>query len=106
MGSYLFRERLRVVKAINIIVQIGILYVLFLIGEWIADIFDLLIAGSGIGLVLLLRLLCLRGVKREWVVQGARFMVRQLTFFFLPAHVGIMQCYDVFAGKGFFLVII
>src|SRR5690625_1864802 len=106
MGSYLFRERLRVVKAINIIVQIGILYVLFLIGEWIADIFNLLIPGSVIGMILLLGLLFIRGVKLEWIEQGAGFMVRHLTFFFIPATVGIMQYYDVFAGKGFLLVII
>ena len=94
------------VKAINIIVQIGILYVLFLIGEWIADIFNLLIPGSVIGMILLLGLLFIRGVKLEWIEQGAGFMVRHLTFFFIPATVGIMQYYDVFAGKGFLLVII
>jgi len=95
-----------VVKAINIIVQIGILYVLFLIGEWIADIFNLLIPGSVIGMILLLGLLFIRGVKLEWIEQGAGFMVRHLTFFFIPATVGIMQYYDVFAGKGLLLVII
>ena len=94
------------VKAINIIVQIGILYVLFLIGEWIADIFNLLIPGSVIGMILLLGLLFIRGVKLEWIEQGAGFMVRHLTFFFIPATVGIMQYYDVFAGKGLLLVII
>lgn len=94
------------VKAINIIVQIGILYVLFLIGEWIADIFNLLIPGSVIGMILLLGLLFIRGVKLEWIEQGAGFMVRHLTFFFIPATVGIMQYYDIFAGKGFMLVII
>jgi holin-like protein len=106
MGSYLFRERLRLVKAIKIIVQIGILYVLFLIGEWIADIFDLLIPGSVIGMILLLGLLFIRGLKLEWIEEGAGFMVRHLTFFFIPATVGIMQYYDVFAGKGLLLVII
>jgi len=94
------------VKAIKIIVQIGILYVLFLIGEWIADIFDLLIPGSVIGMILLLGLLFIRGLKLEWIEEGAGFMVRHLTFFFIPATVGIMQYYDVFAGKGLLLVII
>src|SRR5690625_4915146 len=106
MCLYLFRESLRVVKAINIIFQIGILYVLYIIGEWIADIFNLLIPGSVIGMILLLGLLFIRGLKLEWIEEGAGFMVRHLTFFFIPATVGIMQYYDIFAGKGFMLVII
>jgi holin-like protein len=104
--SYLLRERLQVVKAVMVVVQIGILYVLYIIGEWIADIFNLLIPGSVIGMILLLGLLFLRGMKVEWVEDGAGFMVRHLTFFFIPATVGIMQYYDVFAGKGFLLVVI
>jgi len=95
-----------VIKAVKIVVQIGILYVLYIIGEWIADIFNLLIPGSVIGMILLLGLLFIRGLKLEWIEEGAGFMVRHLTFFFIPATVGIMQYYDIFAGKGFMLVII
>jgi holin-like protein len=102
----LVRERLQVIKAVKIVVQIGILYVLYIIGEWIADIFNLLIPGSVIGMILLLGLLFIRGLKLEWIEEGAGFMVRHLTFFFIPATVGIMQYYDIFAGKGFMLVII
>lgn len=94
------------VKGVKIVFQIGLLYVLYLIGEWVADIFDLLVPGSVIGLIILLFLLFMRGLKLEWVEEGAAFMVRHLTFFFIPTTVGIMQYYDVFAGKGFLLVVI
>ncbi|WP_164214683.1 CidA/LrgA family holin-like protein [Virgibacillus sp. YIM 98842] len=94
------------VKAVKIAIQIGILYILYLIGEWAANIFNLLIPGSVIGMILLLILLFMRGIKVEWIEEGAGFMVRHLTFFFIPATVGIMQYFEVFTGKGFLLVII
>lgn len=94
------------VQAIKITLQIGILYIIYMMGEWIADRFNLLIPGSVIGMILLLALLFMRGIKVEWIEEGAGFMVRHLTFFFIPATVGIMQYFDVFAGKGFLLIII
>ncbi|GAB3800889.1 CidA/LrgA family protein [Virgibacillus kimchii] len=93
-------------KAVRVVFQIGILYALYFVGEWVADLFDLLIPGSVIGMILLLGLLFIKGLKLEWVEEGADFMVRHLTFFFIPATVGIMHYYEVFAGKGFLLVII
>lgn len=41
-----------------------------------------------------------------WVEKGAKFMVNNLVLFFIPATVGIMNYFDLFAGKGFLLVVI
>lgn len=93
-------------KLLKIVFQIGILYVLYRIGEWITDTFNLLIPGSVIGMILLIILLFTRMLKVEWIEEGAGFMVKYLPFFFIPAFIGLMVYYKIFAGKGFLLLII
>lgn len=93
-------------KFLKIVFQIVMLYVLYLIGEWIADAFNLIIPGSVIGMVLLIILLFTRLLKVEWIEEGAGFMVKHLPFFFIPAFIGLMVYYKIFAGKGFLLLII
>ena len=94
------------VKSMKIIAQIGLLYILYRIGEWISSAFDLFLPGSVIGMILLIALLFTRVMRLEWVGDGAGFMVKHLPFFFIPSTLGIMQYYGIFAGKGFLLVII
>lgn len=94
------------VKSLKIIIQIGILYILYRIGEWISETFHLFLPGSVIGMILLIFLLFTRVMKLEWVDDGAGFMVKHLPFFFIPSTLGIMQYYGIFAGKGFLLIII
>ena len=93
-------------KFLKIVFQIVMLYVLYRIGEWIADAFNLIIPGSVIGMVLLIILLFTRLLKVEWIEEGAGFMVKHLPFFFIPAFIGLMVYYKIFAGKGFLLLII
>lgn len=94
------------VKLLKIVFQIGMLYVLYRIGEWMADTFNLPIPGSVIGMILLIVLLFTRILKIEWIEEGAGFMVKHLPFFFIPAFIGLMVYYKIFAGKGFLLLLI
>ncbi|WP_052255615.1 CidA/LrgA family protein [Salinicoccus sp. YB14-2] len=91
---------------LKIVFQIGMLYVLYRIGEWIADTFNLMIPGSVIGMILLIILLFTKMLKIEWIEDGAGFMVKHLPFFFIPAFIGMMVYYKIFAGKGILLLII
>jgi len=93
-------------KYIQIIIQILFLFVLFWIGEWIREIFHLMIPGSVIGLVLLFILLISGVIKEKYIRSGANFMMKHLVLFFVPATVGIMDYIDLFKGKGVFLIVI
>ncbi|CAM4263004.1 Holin-like protein [Lacicoccus alkaliphilus] len=93
-------------KLLKIIFQIGILYILYWAGEWVAETLNLSLPGSIIGMVLLIFLLFTRTVRLEWIGEGAGFMVKYLPFFFIPSTLGIMQYYEIFAGNGFLLIVI
>lgn len=67
---------------------------------------NLVIPGSVIGMIILFLLLAANVIKPYWIEEGARFMVDHLVLFFIPATVGIINFFDLFAGKGFLLILI
>lgn len=91
---------------IRIVLQIALLYLFYLAGSWIQVSFGLFIPGSIIGMLLLLGMLGLRAVKTEWVERGGGLLVRNLPLLFLPVTIGIIQYFDLFAGKGLLLLVI
>lgn len=93
-------------RSLRIIVQIGVLFLFFLIGSGIQKLFKLIIPGSVIGLVLLFLCLFFNILPEMWVKEGASLMTRHLILFFIPATVGIMNYFDLFIGSGFMLVVI
>lgn len=93
-------------KQLKVIVQIGILFVCYKIGVLIQHLFDLFIPGSVIGLILMVIVLMTGLLKLEFVESGAQFMNKHLVLFFIPATVGIMNHYKLFAGKGVLLIVI
>lgn len=88
------------------IIQIGILYAFFLLGEFIKGLFNLMIPASILGMLLLFTALTLGLVKLAWIEIGAEFMMRHLVFFFIPPTVGVMNYFNLFGGKGVLLIII
>lgn len=95
-----------IIKLLNIIYQVGILYLLSLIGKWIQQYFSLAIPGSVIGLVILFLLLLTGIVKPYFIKSGADFMIKHLVLFFIPAVVGIVNYLYIFRGTGSWLIII
>ncbi|SFD60324.1 holin-like protein [Lentibacillus persicus] len=93
-------------NAMKIALHIGVLYVLYLTGAWIQETFDLFIPGSIIGLVLLFIFLMTGVMNASWIVDGARFFIKHLALFFIPATVGIINYLNLFSGKGLLLVVI
>ncbi|WP_373894239.1 CidA/LrgA family protein [Virgibacillus natechei] len=91
---------------LKIIIHIAVLYGIFLLGNGIADYFNLFIPGSVIGMLLLFVLLMTGVIKASWIAEGARTIINHLALFFIPATVGIMNYFDLFAGKGSLLVVI
>lgn len=93
-------------KVSKICFHIIILYCFYLVGNWIQSSLNLFIPGSVIGMMLLFLLLLTKGIKVTWVEEGASFFVNNLALFFIPATVGIIDYFSLFAGKGFILIII
>lgn len=95
-----------VVNLIKLIIQIALLFVFYYFGEWIKNVFNLIIPGSVIGLIFMFLLLTTGILRSNWIDKGARFMNQHLVLFFIPATVGLLNYYGLFKGKGVFLIII
>ncbi|MHC0038779.1 CidA/LrgA family holin-like protein [Pseudoneobacillus sp. C159] len=95
-------------KYLIIIGQICLLYLFFFIGTVIHNFFHTIIPGSINGLILLFICLCLKIIPVKFIEHGAGFMLSMLTFFFIPATVGIMNYPSLLSLKGllFFLVVL
>lgn len=93
-------------KLLVTLVQIILLFLVYEVGVLIQEYFGLFIPGSVIGLILMFLLLTTGLLKVNWVEEGAKWMNKHLVLFFIPATVGIMNHYELFAGKGIFLIVI
>ncbi|CDQ38133.1 MULTISPECIES: CidA/LrgA family protein [Virgibacillus] len=94
------------VKLGKIAVHICLLYLIFLLGNWIEHTLGLFIPGSVIGMLILFLLLITNIIQVSWIAEGANFIVKNLAFFFIPVTVGVLNYYQLFSGKGFLLIII
>jgi len=94
------------VKIVKIIVQIGILYLIFLLGSWIQKTLNLFIPGSIIGMLILFTLLATGIFKQEWIEKGSFLLIKYLPLLFLPVTVGIMNFPELFNGKGVLLIFV
>ena len=90
---------------IRVCLHIIALYVLLFIGNFLQETFQLFIPGSVIGMLLLFFLLKTKIVKLKWIEEGTSLLLRHLTLFFIPVTIGIIEYFNLFAGKGIFLVI-
>jgi holin-like protein len=93
-------------SALKRIIQVGILIILYLIGNEITKYFHLPIPGSIIGLILLFCLLQFKIVKLEWIELGATFLLSELLLFFVPSAVGIIQYEKILSLYGIKLVLV
>lgn len=93
-------------KLIKIFLQIILLYLFNIAGGWLSDRLHLPLPGSIVGLLLLWAALMLKIFRLKWVESGANFILSYLPLFFIPATVGVMNYFHVFAGKGMMLILI
>ena len=82
------------------VIQIGVLYMLYIFGSIIQQLLHIPIPGSMIGMLLLFLLLMTGMVKEEWISRGANMLLSHLTLLFIPATVGIIDYVELFLGKG------
>ncbi len=93
-------------KFIQIFFQIAALYGFFITGKWIQISFELRIPGSIIGMVLFLCVLLTGIFPPKWFESGTEFLLKHMTFMFLPVTVGIVNYFSFFQGKGILLILV
>ncbi|ASS92350.1 CidA/LrgA family protein [Aeribacillus pallidus] len=92
-------------KIFNLIWQIGLLYVIYVIGTFLQKLFHLMIPGSIIGMLILFALLHYEPFQ-NLVKDGCSFLVKHLALLFIPATVGVMEYFSLFQSKGIWTVFI
>ncbi|GFP75118.1 CidA/LrgA family protein [Clostridium sp. YIM B02505] len=75
--------------------ELLIILVIFFIGEFISKTFNLPIPGNIIGMLLLLVLLLTKVIKLSYIETISNFFLDHLSFFFIPAGVGLLTSMDV-----------
>lgn len=88
------------------VIQIGVLYMLYIFGSIIQQLLHIPIPGSMIGMLLLFLLLMTGMVKEEWISRGANMLLSHLTLLFIPATVGIIDYVELFLGKGIWSIFV
>lgn len=93
-------------KAVNYLIQLVGLLLINKVGFYIVDLFDLLIPGNVLGMIILFLLLWMKIIRLEWVEGAADFLVRHLSFFFVSISVGMMTLGGLIAENGIQLGVI
>ena len=78
----------------------------YVIGTVLQLIFKLPIPGSVIGLILLFLALQIGLIKVEMIEELCEFLLSNMSFFFIPAGVGLMTAFGVLKGKWIPFIII
>lgn len=81
------------------ILQFGILMAFLAIGEFIVWLTGIPVPSSIIGMILLASALKARIIKLRQIENLANFLVHNLGFFFVPAGVGLMNCFGLISQE-------
>lgn len=78
--------------------QICIIIGICFLGEALQRLFKLPIPGNILGMIILFILLCSGVIKLEMIEEISNFLLDHLSFFFIPAGVGLITCMSVLKG--------
>lgn len=88
-----------VFKFSRLLLQVGVLILIWILASYVSthwlDGFPPLVSGIAIALVLL----ALGLLKREWVNDGATWLMREMLLFFIPVAIAILQYRQELSGK-------
>lgn len=71
--------------------QLALIFGICLVGDLISSLLPFSFPGSVISMILVLILLSSRALKEEHLGESADFLLRNMTFFFIPPGVGILR---------------
>ncbi|WP_059103760.1 CidA/LrgA family protein [Shouchella shacheensis] len=92
-------------KAVQVLGQLAGLYLLYLLGEWLAAFLHLPVSGSIIGMLLLFVLLVSNIMPARLLERGANFLLAFLPLLFLPVTVGVMNYPELLSFEGAWLIV-
>ena len=84
----------------NLIFELGILFLICMAGEGIAVLLPITIPASVISLILLLLLLLSGVLKERQIRQSAAFLTENMGILFIPAAVGTLEYLDVLKAQA------
>ncbi len=79
---------------------------IYLVGELISKGFSLPLPGNIIGMIILLVLLCTKVIKIEKIENISAFFLDHLSFFFIPAGVGLISSFNVIKDSLIFILLL
>ncbi|KGK98853.1 murein hydrolase transporter LrgA [Methanococcoides methylutens] len=88
------------------IIQFAIILSICFMGDVIHNILNLPIPGSVLGMLVLLALLLSGVLKLSMIEDVSNFLLKHLSFFFIPAAVGLITCFSILEGKWIALLFI
>lgn len=90
-----------------LILQLSTIFLICLIGNFIATILPFAFPGSIISMILLFILLIIKAVKESSINKVGDYLLNNMAFFFVPAGVGIIEYFDLLSAIWWkFLIII
>lgn len=93
-------------KWVSLFFQLVFIYGFFILGQLLRELFSIPLPGSILGFMLMFAALSLKLFPLRFVESGATLLLSFLPLFFVPATVGVIDYFGVFAGKGVFLIAI
>ena len=84
----------------NLIFELGILFLICMAGEGIAMLLPIMIPASVISLILLLILLLSGVLKERQIRQSSAFLTENMGILFIPAAVGTLEYLDVLKAQA------
>ena len=84
----------------NLIFELGILFLICMAGEGIAVLLPITIPASVISLILLLILLLSGVLKERHIRQSSAFLTENMGILFIPAAVGTLEYLDVLKAQA------
>lgn len=85
-------------KILRITLQILLITGLSQLGQWLSHTFALPLPGNLIGMFLLLALLFTGLLKESHIQEGADLLLKYMSFFFIPAGVGLLAHLELIQG--------
>jgi holin-like protein len=83
-----------------------IIFGIYLLGELISSLLHLPIPGNILGMIILFMLLCTKVVKVDNISNVTNFLLDHLSFFFIPAGVGLMTSMGIIKSTWWQLLVV
>jgi holin-like protein len=90
----------------KILSQLGILLALCLIGEWMSSLLSFPFPGSILSMLLVLLFLLTGMLKEHHIDKPVDFLLANMTFFFVPSGVRIIEQFDLLKSVWWQLLLI